>query len=73
MKATKKGIRPKENTQTHINDNRLNDVCLIVFYVGFVLFGIGQYIHNTALWGFGIGMTFAMMIMQFILHPIEED
>lgn len=75
MKEIKKGIAPmkENNTQTQCHSSRFQNVCLGTFYAGLILFFIGQYVRNDALWGFGIGITFGMMIIQFLTNPIKED
>ena len=75
MKETKKGIEPlkENNTQTQLHIIRADNICLALLYGGLILFVYAYTKGYTALWGFGIGLSFAMLVIQAVIDKEDRD
>lgn len=74
MRVIKKGAQPKkENTQTQNHSITADTICLALLYGGLVLFIAGYAKGNNALWGFGIGLSTAMIVLQAIVNKEDND
>ena len=75
MKEIKKGIAPTKeyNTQTHNHFIKGDTICLALMYGGLILFIAGYVKGIGSLWGIGIGLSLAMIIIQAIVDKEDRD
>lgn len=53
--------------------SRLKKLCLTISFVGLVIIAIAYFKHSSNAGFFGIGLTFASILMECALNPIEEE
>ena len=67
---------PKDNDMSRINTlyySKLKKLCLTISFIGLVIIVIAYIKHSSNAGCFGVGFTFASILMECVLNPIEEE
>lgn len=73
MRTKKRGTASTVPKKESIKYNRLENICLALFYVGLVLVGIGKWKAVDCVMWLGIGMSFSTMIIDLWIMNNEEE
>lgn len=76
MKKGADGATPTPKDKDLFNTlyySRLKKLCLTISFIGLVIIVIAYIKHSSNAGFFGIGLTFASILMECALNPIEEE